>query len=238
MGGRAYQDLGEAALVSYINETTGEVELKEQSTFELEKVLKDAHRLTQLRPEGHSLKAFYENEILVHYSAPEFDQKAIESLIQRYTELRLKECLLNSEFREKLHQGNNGHYYIKMLKEQIAEELSLSKPTKLSDISSTKMFLDLGLKSNPEGRYNLEDLSNLESLGYEKLMDESKERTTLDKLLQDYFLQKRGQYVASNNLLDQLNSQFGEKYWKYGDDHPYKTNDKRQMNNDAFPFEG
>jgi hypothetical protein len=125
-----------------------------------------------------------------------------------------------------------------MLKEQIAEELSLSKPTKLSDISSTKMFLDLGLKSNPEGRYNLEDLSNLESLGYEKLLDESKERTTLDKLLQDYFLQKRGQYVASNNLLDQLNSQFGEKYWKYGDDHPYKTNDKRQMNNDAFPFEG
>jgi hypothetical protein len=29
MGGRACQDHGEAALISYINETTGEVELKE-----------------------------------------------------------------------------------------------------------------------------------------------------------------------------------------------------------------
>ena len=62
--------------------------------------------------------------------------------------------------------------------------------------------------------------------------------STLDKLLQDYFLQKRGQYVASNQLLDQLNKQFGEAAYKYPDDHPLKSKDNTQVSKDIFPFQG
>lgn len=48
-------------------------------------------------------------------------------------------------------------------------------------------------------------------------------------------MQKRGQYVDSNKLLDQMNKQFGEAARKLKDGHRYKTNDKRQVDNDAFP---
>jgi hypothetical protein len=51
-------------------------------------------------------------------------------------------------------------------------------------------------------------------------------------------LQKRGQYVATNELLEQLNKQFGSKTEQYPDGHPLKTKDSKQIDNDAFPFPG
>ena len=76
------------------------------------------------------------------YSLPEFDQNKVESVIQRYTELRLKDCLLNDEFRQKVTQGNNGHLYLKMLKEQITDELKISQEAKASDFAFMKLFDD------------------------------------------------------------------------------------------------
>lgn len=70
----------------------------------------------------------------------------------------------------------------------------------------------------------------------DKLLDKDAQASTLDKLLGDYFLQKRGQYVESNKLLDQLNKQFGEAARKLEDGHRFKTGDKNQVNNDLFPF--
>lgn len=59
----------------------------------------------------------------------------------------------------------------------------------------------------------------------------------MDRLLGQYFLQKRGQYVATNELLDQLNRHFGEKATKFADGHIAKTKDKNQMNPDAYPVD-
>lgn len=89
-----------------------------------------------------------------------------------------------------------------------------------------------------EGRYNTNDISNLENVGLDKLINSPDTQTgTLDRLLGQYFLQKRGQYVATNELLDQLNSHFGGKAVKFADGHIAKTKDKNQVNPDAFPSE-
>lgn len=42
----------------------------------------------------------------------------------------------------------------------------------------------------------MQDVNNLEKIGFDG------QETALDKLLGEYFLQKRGQYVANNELLD------------------------------------
>jgi ribosomal protein L9 len=79
-----------------------------------------------MRPEFFYTRNFYENAILGHYSGAEFDQKKIEELVTKYTELRLKDALLNAEFSKQVKSGNNGHIYLKVLREQIADELKLS----------------------------------------------------------------------------------------------------------------
>ncbi len=91
--------------------------MHDRNSYEYEQVLRDARKLTQLRPEFSYTKNYFENEVMRVYSQAEFDQNHLESLIQRYTELRLKDCLLNDEFKSKVTKGNNGHLYIKMLKE-------------------------------------------------------------------------------------------------------------------------
>jgi hypothetical protein len=162
------------------------------------------------------------------YSASEFDQAKVESTVRRYTDLRLKECLLSQEFAEKV-RSHNGHLYLKTLKEQIADELSISQPSQASDFGASKLMEDDHMTFDAEGRYNLQDLSNLKKIGLEGLVDDKASQTILDKLLADYFLNKRGQYVSSNELLEQLNKQFGPKYTQLPDTHPGKTNDKYQI---------
>ena len=60
--------------------------------------------------------------------------------------------------------------------------------------------------------------------------------TVFDKMIADYFLQKRGQYVATNELIDQLNAHFDSKGYEEG--HKYKTNDPHQVDQNGFPFAG
>ncbi len=66
-----------------------------------------------------------------------------------------------------------------------------------------KVFKDPTLKIDVEGRYNTAQVSNIENVGLDKLVNP--EGNALDKLLGHYFSQKRGAYAASNQLLDQLN---------------------------------
>lgn len=172
------------------------------------------------------------------YASPEFEQGKIEELIQKYTSLRLKECLMNSEFNEKVKSGNNGHIYLKMLKEQIADELSISAPAKASDFMFEKIFKDQRQMVDVEGRYNTAAVSNIENIGLDKLLNPDASAQTLDKLLGHYFQQKRGAYAANNQLLDQLNQQFGDKARKLKDGHRYKTGDKYQINKDIYPAKG
>ena len=171
INGRAANELGEAPLVGYLNEATGVMESTDQQTYDLELVLRDARKLTELKPESGFMHTYYENELLSLYSSANFDAVAVEKLIQRYTELRLRECMLNSEFASRVRNSGNGHIYVKMLKEQIADELKISQPAEASDFMFSKLQEDPRIKADVEGRYNVQDVSNLENVGLEKLLN-------------------------------------------------------------------
>ena len=61
LNGKASLELGETPLVGFINQVTGRVEMAEKASFDLEEVLRDAKKLTGLRPEGHYMKNYFEN---------------------------------------------------------------------------------------------------------------------------------------------------------------------------------
>ena len=165
------------------------------------------------------VKNKFENDILNEYTSPEFDQSKIESLIQKYTELRINECLLVPGFNDKL-RSNNGHLYMKLLKESILNELNLDTPPALSDFKFAKKIerqkIDQEPRISVEGRYNFADLNNLNAIGYNNLEERAKDPSNnrdlahdniYDKLLAEFFLNKRGQVVASNELIQQLNEE-------------------------------
>lgn len=66
-----------------------------------------------------------------------------------------------------------------------------------------------------ESPYNLQNVNNLDALGYDNLLERAKttsaqqnfetaHETVFEKLLADYFLEKRGEYKESNKLLKDL----------------------------------
>jgi hypothetical protein len=57
--------------------------------------------------------------------------------------------------------GNNGHIFLKVLREQIADELKISEPAEASDFSFMKLFKEPYIQTDVEGRYNTADISNL-----------------------------------------------------------------------------
>lgn len=144
------------------------------------------------------------------YSHYEFDQDKVQSLIQRYTDLRLRDSLLSDSFSSRI-RSNNGHIYLKMLRENIAEELKLTEGSQVSDLAFDKIKLDENLRIDANGKYSLQHLNNTEAMGYDNLEQRAAQPelnrdlahpTVFDKMIADYFLQKRGQYVATNELID------------------------------------
>lgn len=77
---------------------------------------------------------------------------------------------------------------MKVLREHIADELKLSEPSKASDHSFFKIFKDPSVTTDVEGRYNTTEVSNLKSVGLDRLLNPDAQASTLDKLLGDYFL--------------------------------------------------
>jgi hypothetical protein len=76
--------------------------------------------------------------------------------------------MLDPEF-YKCARSNNGHYYVKMLKEKIAGELNLSEPAQASDFAFAKIIEDTRERVDVEGKYNLSDINNLNAMGYENI---------------------------------------------------------------------
>jgi hypothetical protein len=73
---------------------TGEDEVIDIKNYSYEEVLRDALDLTKLKNEMIPIKDFFENETIKIFTEPEFDQPTLEKIIQKYTEMRLKDCLL------------------------------------------------------------------------------------------------------------------------------------------------
>lgn len=74
-------------------------------------------------------KNFYENELLKAMMKIEIetDQEEIQSkIIEQYMNMRFKTCMLNADFADKVRDSDNGHLYMKVLKERVVDELGLT----------------------------------------------------------------------------------------------------------------
>jgi len=158
---------------------------------------------------------------MIEYTRDDLDQKKVQNLIQGYTEARMKECQLNPDFAQGL-QSPNGTIYLKVLRESIANELKLAESTTLDEFSWTRTAdaPDSSLlQYDTEWKYSLNHLNNEEAIGYRNLEARASDignnrdiahETVFDKMLADYFLQKRGDTKNSNKLIGELEAIFDQ----------------------------
>jgi len=156
----------------------------------------------------------------------------------------MKEFLMSPQIAAKV-QGNNGHLYLRALKEEIAVELEIGAKTEEKDLLFHKLFhRDSSLKVEAEARYNLGDVNNAEAVGFdnlqERVQDPERNRdlaheSVFDKLLAEYFLTKRASIHNVNQLVDSISAQFDDRRFKEG--HEFRTEDKLAKNPHSYPFE-
>jgi hypothetical protein len=87
-------------------------------------IMRDALDYCKIKSEFLPVRDYFENMVLKIYSQPEFNQDQLERVISKYTEMRINDCLLSPGFKDRV-QSDNGHMYMKVLKEQIVDELKL-----------------------------------------------------------------------------------------------------------------
>jgi len=56
-------------------------------------------------------------------------------LVEQYIDMRMKTCLMNPEFNKRLQLGDNGHIYMKVLRERTIKELNLTEQVLLDSLS-------------------------------------------------------------------------------------------------------
>lgn len=123
--------------------------------------MRSAKQLTTLSTSMIPTKNFYENRLLYSLLQAQTEESVVNQIVEEYTQLRLKSCLLNSEFAKEM-QTDNAHIFLKVLREKVIEELGLSKPPEIVDIAHTA-FADRVINSSQydlEAPYNLKNINN------------------------------------------------------------------------------
>lgn len=93
------------------------------------------------------------------------------------------------------------------------DELKLAESAKIEEFDWAKNAGHSSRLLDVESKYNLNHLNNEKAIGYRNLEERAANlednqniahETVFDKMLADYFLQKRGDYKSSNQLLTDL----------------------------------
>ena len=53
-------------------------------------------------------------------------QEIYSRIVDEYTNMRFKSCMLKAEFAEQVRDSENGHLYLKVLRERVVDELGLT----------------------------------------------------------------------------------------------------------------
>ena len=61
-------------------------------------------------------------------------QESQQRVIDEYTALRMKTCMLNADFATSVRNSDNGHVFMKVLQERVADELGLTRETEEQDL--------------------------------------------------------------------------------------------------------
>ena len=153
-------------MVEY-NPETGETEITEEKELELQLLLTDALKVTEVRPDFEPVRAYFENKILELYMKPDMNQLDLEDMITKYTQMRMKDCMLREGFANKV-KSHNGHIYLKALKEQIVKDLNLDLSPQAKEFSFEGLNNKMqDLRVDLEGKYNTAHINNLTAMGYD-----------------------------------------------------------------------
>ena len=84
--------------------------------YEYKKIMRLAREATELPLSMTPTKNLYENKLLTQMMASELDESEVNAVIDAYTEIRLKSCLLNQTFANHM-KTENAHIFLKVLRE-------------------------------------------------------------------------------------------------------------------------
>ena len=123
-------------------------------------VIRNARRHAELPLTMTSHKNLYENKLLALMAAPEYSEENVSALIEEYTQLRLRGCMVNGEFAQRVKGSADGHLYMKVLRENIMKELNLTNEGVLSDLA----YENMKDPKNFAKHFDLESALNMQSV--------------------------------------------------------------------------
>ena len=131
--------------------------------------------------------------------------KKINEIIEEYQEARMKVCMLNADFQAKVKNSENGHIYLKALRERVIDELQILQDTSPQELTFNQLQLNetKHLKYDVESLYNLQNVNNTDAMGFDNLDERgaaekpadkfnAAHQNVFDKMLADYYLSQRG----------------------------------------------
>ena len=188
--------------------------------------MRDARRLTELPGDMTAIKNLFENRLLHSLLEPEARKEGYGdqmSIVEEYMDARLRNCMLNPEFASKVKDSANGQYYMKLLRERVLEELSLENEPQFTDLLYHSKFNQQNYVYDTENQYNMRNIINTNAIGYDNLSEranytisanksyEGAHPHIMDKLLAEYHLKTRNEFVEANKLIKQLTDVFESK---------------------------
>lgn len=182
-------------------------------------VYAEAMKAAEFSPELAQVRNQYENDLLKEYTRSSLIPTNIDGLIKEYMNIRLKECMVRPAFARGL-KSAHANVYMRILRENIIDELKLTDSAKKDDFVYEKSLYSImqeNMNYNLESQYNLDDLNNEQAIGYQNLEARAADtannqslahESTFDKMMAEYFLDKRGEYKKGNKLLQDLEKVF------------------------------
>lgn len=143
-------------IVQSVNKMTGSIEVDSLRDFTYKELLRQARTLTELPLDMLTTKNQFENRVLIAMAQSDYQEQQVKDLIEQYTQIRLRSCMLNREFAIRVKGDDNGHIFLKVLKEQIVEELGLTKPAEASHMAYNSL-----MSGKDDTYYDLESAYNL-----------------------------------------------------------------------------
>lgn len=148
-------------------------------------------------------KNLYENEVLKTMIESDFKEEVltkINSTIEAYFNIRLNGVMLNKAWADAM-KKDYAHLYLKVLREQVVEELGLVQSPLGHELSYENVMDEFRNTQyyDFENKYNLDHLNNENAIGFDNLVARARtntaeelhktaHETVFDKLLADYFL--------------------------------------------------
>jgi len=128
----------------------------------------------------------------------------------------MEHCTRQPGFTEAL-KGENGHLFAKTLQEEINFELGVTEPAEIEDLNYDSIYEEyVDKRVDVVSKYDSNKIME-GAVGFDLVAERTAQpqksrdiahQTYIEKVLADYFVQKRGQYSRSNDLMKKLNEEF------------------------------